>query len=768
MQTRLFGIRHHGPGSARSLLRELEKLNPDVILVEGPPDAEEILPMVTHADLRPPVALLLYVPDEPKRSAFYPFAHFSPEWQALKYGVERGIPVRFMDLPQCYQLAWDEGRSEKSEESLRSEEDGEDSEDEDAAPPTRRDPLEWAAEAAGFTDSERFWEHMVELRSDHGGEDGGGIFAAIQELMTAMRKEIPPSERFSSELEENREMQREAWMRQTIRSAQKEGFERIAVVCGAWHVPALAELGPAKRDVDLLKGMAKVKVAATWAPWTYDRLAMYSGYGAGIESPGYYELLWDYPESVAAHWIGSCARLMREEDLDASPASLIETVRLAETLASMRGMSLPGLTELTDAIRAVLCFGNETHLALIARKLVIGEVMGRVPDDAPMPPLQRDLQQEAKRLRLAQEAMERSLDLDLRKPNDLDRSRLLHRLALMGIDWGHRDEYSTAKTSTFHERWKLQWRPELVVNVIEACMWGSTVLGAATARAIELTDAAKELPALTALVERTLLADLPGAINLMMARLESLAGVTSDVAHLMRALPPLASIVRYGNVRGTNTTVVEHVVDGLVARICVGLPAACSALNDIAAAEMFRSLQSVNEAIHLLRREVHVEMWKDTLEHLARQTGVNGLVAGRCCRLLLDQQVWSSEDAGKRLGYALSRAASPLDAAAWVEGFLKGSGLMLLHSDALWQIIDAWVSGLDADSFTLLLPMVRRTFSTFPSGERRQMGERAKQAGGSGRSRVVETDVDASRASLVLPTLAMLLGVSPAAAGSGV
>ncbi len=34
-----------------------------------------------------------------------------------------------------------------------------------------------------------------------------------------------------------REVLREAFMRQTIRVAVREGFERIAVVCGAWHAP---------------------------------------------------------------------------------------------------------------------------------------------------------------------------------------------------------------------------------------------------------------------------------------------------------------------------------------------------------------------------------------------------------------------------------------------------------------------------------------------------------------------------------------------------
>src|SRR5262249_41427630 len=105
MSVHIFGIRHHGPGCARSLRGALEELRPDILLVEGPPDAEAALPLLMHKKMDPPVALLLYVPEAPSRAVYYPFTHFSPEWQALRYALGRRIPARFMDLPQAVQLA---------------------------------------------------------------------------------------------------------------------------------------------------------------------------------------------------------------------------------------------------------------------------------------------------------------------------------------------------------------------------------------------------------------------------------------------------------------------------------------------------------------------------------------------------------------------------------------------------------------------------------------------------------------------------------------
>src|SRR5262245_42734095 len=104
-EVHLFGIRHHGPGSARSLVHALNTVRPDALLIEGPPDADELLPLAAHVQLEPPVALLIYVPEAPRRSVLYPFARYSPEWQAIQFALANRLPVRFIDLPQSSQLS---------------------------------------------------------------------------------------------------------------------------------------------------------------------------------------------------------------------------------------------------------------------------------------------------------------------------------------------------------------------------------------------------------------------------------------------------------------------------------------------------------------------------------------------------------------------------------------------------------------------------------------------------------------------------------------
>src|SRR5262252_4141375 len=105
MPTHVFGIRHHGPGSARSLLAALAGLRPEVVLIEGPPEAESLLPLLSHEQTKPPVALLLYAADDPSLASFYPQAVFSPEWQAIQFAAKHKIQVRFIDLPQGVHFA---------------------------------------------------------------------------------------------------------------------------------------------------------------------------------------------------------------------------------------------------------------------------------------------------------------------------------------------------------------------------------------------------------------------------------------------------------------------------------------------------------------------------------------------------------------------------------------------------------------------------------------------------------------------------------------
>lgn len=769
MSVTVLGVRHHGPGSARSVAAALEALQPDAVLVEGPPEAEEVAALALHPEMVAPVALLAYVPGEPQRSAFWPFAAFSPEWHAMRHAIARDVPLRFIDLPAAHMLAEEAeddddeadgagpGDREDAEADGAGRDDREDAEDdnpEDAREPlARRDPLGLLARAGGYADPEGWWEDVVEHRGQGvAGDDG--VFAAVADAMAAVRAEAGEPR--------PREGRREAAMRNAIRRAMKEGHERIAVVCGAYHAPVLdpATFPTATADNALLKGLPKVKVAMTWVPWTHDRLAFASGYGAGVTSPGWYHHLYTAQDEPIARWMVRVARLLREEDLDASPASAVEAARAAHALASIRGRPLPGLPEVDDAALAVLCGGSELPLQMIARRLVVGEVLGAVPKGTPMVPLARDLADQQRTTRLKPQASVDARELDLRKPLDLQRSRLLHRLMLLGIPWGAPAHPGGRSTGTFKEAWRLEWQPEFAVRLIECGRYGTTVERAATGFVLAEAQRATGLAALAPLIEGTLLAALPDAVAGLMRAFDARAANVADVGSLMDALVPLARVRRYGSVRQDDVETVGSVVDGLVARICVGLSAACATLDDDGAREMVGRIGGVHGALATLDRGDLRASWLGALTGLAARGGLHGLVAGRTCRLLHDAGTLDGEEVRRRLGLALSRGGDPADGAAWLEGLLESSGLVLVHDPALLGVIDGWVAAAGGDTFDALLPLLRRTFATFAEGERRQIGALVKRGAGPGRrgDGAQDAALDLARAEAALPVIGLLLG----------
>ena len=728
----LFGIRHHGPGCARSLLRALEALRPDCVLIEGPPEADELLGAVLHEGMQPPVALLSYCPDEPGRAVYHPFAEFSPEWQALRWAAQSGVTARFIDLPVALSL----GQPHDDEPTLRA------------------DPLTQLAAAAGYADGEAWWNDQVEERGD-----GEQLFAAIAEAMTALRSDVGAD----TGQTDPHELLREAHMRQCLRAARKEGFERIAVVCGAWHLPALQAEVTAKADTALLKeaqaGQKKRKIACTWVPWTYRHLTRASGYGAGIASPGWYEHLWastagDRPRAIG--WLARVAALMRARDLDCSSAHLIEATRLADTLAAMRGRPAPGLEELHEATRTVLTMGDDAVLRFVADALVVGDRFGRVPADVPTVPLQRDLEQAQKSLRLKAEALQKTLDLDLRQPNDLARSHLLHRLQLLDLPWGAIAKLGRSSRGSFHEVWTLQWQPEFALRLIEASRWGQTVTQAATVRAIERCAETESLAALAELVDRVLLADLEGAVAAATRALEDRAALTGDATQLLAALPPLANVFRYGNVRQTDATMVAHLLDSLIVRAAIALPLACTALDATAADALRDHLLAAHAAVGLRDGDAQTAAWRQALTQLAGLPTAQELLRGLATRLLLDAGDWTREQVAQQLSLHLSSGAPAADAAAWLDGFLNRNAVVLLHDDAVWRLVDEWLGALSEEHFIHVLPLVRRSFSHFAAGERRDLGTRA--ARGAVTAEITgATAWDEARAALPLPLLRRLL-----------
>ncbi|MEO7688668.1 MAG: DUF5682 family protein [Sphingomonas sp.] len=707
----LFGIRHHGPGSARRLVAALDELAPAVVLIEGPSDASALLPMLADPEMLLPVALLTYAEDDPAHATFFPFAEYSPEYQAAIWAVRHGAELRFIDLPASDRLA-DPHDDDEGPEAAEIED------------PIARDPIGALATAAGYDDGESWWSDVIEENPS-----SGPVFAAVADAMTALRAETTTLT--------TREAAREAHMRVEIARAAKEADGPVAVVCGAWHVPALAAKSSLGADRDLLKGRAKAKIKATWAPWTTPRLARGSGYGAGVAAPGWCAHLWATRDLADRDvvWLAHIARTLRERGHFVSTASVIEAQRLGTALAALRDRPAPGFAELREAAISCLCFGERAVWDDIAAELLIGSGVGSIPASTPLAPLLEDLQRQQKATRLKPEALERALTLDLRSESGLARSILLHRLNALDVPWGRLADAGRSR-GTFRENWQLCWQPEFAVRLVENLVHGSTIAEAAGGRTIEAMRAEPDLGKLAELLRTAMVADLGKASDFGIAALEEKAALTSDCQSLLTALPPMADSLRYGEARAGAAEHLVLLMPRIVVQAALALPYAARNLDADASAALQSAMLAADGAIRLAELGAETGgQWHHALQRLLGDDQATRLIAGVAARLLYEADLLAAGEAADLLSRMLSPGTPVAEAAGFFEGFFAGAGQRLIHDAPLRGAVDAWLIALDEESFTASLPLFRRVFGVLDRNERRRLMDAVferRRAGGSG------------------------------------
>jgi hypothetical protein len=200
------------------------------------------------------------------------------------------------------------------------------------------------------------------------------------------------------------------------------------------------------------------------------------------------------------------------------------------------------------------------------------------------------------------------------------------------------------------------------------------------------------------------------------------------------------------------------VFDSIFVRAAIGLPTACTSLDEAASEAMVARLDSITAIVQLLQDPDHRELWMSSLVKVADLRTGSAQVVGRATRICFDGGQMDAEEVSRRLGLAGSPGSVPAETAGWIAGFLGQSATILIHEDRLWKVIDDWIIGLGSEVFTEVLPLLRRAFGEFPSAERRQIGERVK---GDGQVAIRTFTICERRADKVRPILDLILGAGP-------
>lgn len=488
-----FPIRHHSPSCSFHLGKVIEQYNPDCILIEGPENANHLIPILTNPDTIPPVAFYYsyhdsksYVGKEKEDyKCYYPFLEYSPELEALKQAKEREIPALFIDLPYGQRLiGTQEGRGVRQ--------DGEKQTYNDDYFLSRSRYIQELCQKTGLRDFEEFWEKYFEIQ---------GIYIETEKFINQMltychlaRVNTP-----MEEMEADGCLLREQFMAQQIEAASME-YKRILVVTGGFHTSGLMERLEIKGQKITLVGekadfrkIPEEDQAVYPMAYSMEAADALNGYASGMQSPGFYQKVWErikegrkevYKDSLL-EFFTKAGKQARKEQESLSAYDEICAFSMSQGLASLRGKSEPGLYELQDC--ALSCFVKgecnlSTDLPLrILKKLTTGNQIGVLCQNTDQPPLLRHFEQTCRNFGLKiHTTVEQQIILELfTKKKHLNISRFFYCLDFLQAGFARRskgaDLLNRRDRNRIREIWHYQWNSQVTAVLIDNSVSGGTM-----------------------------------------------------------------------------------------------------------------------------------------------------------------------------------------------------------------------------------------------------------------------------------------------------
>ena len=706
----LFGVRHLSPASAYRLRQALDAAQPRLVLVEGPSDLNDQMHWLCHPETVFPAAILAFTAQSPVRTILYPFAEYSPELQAILWANEHNVPCRFMDLPSGAFLAMERGETEKEEK-----------------PANTTESVYRRLEEQTGEDHDAFWErHFEQL------PDAAEFQNACNTFGRELRSSVEDAPRRTAET-----LVREAYMKKVIQDAIDGGVPRskIFCVCGAFHVAGLEQNSPMTDEE--LAALPVAEASATLMPYSYYRLSTRSGYGAGNKAPAYFHLLWEALNGKGVQetpylYLTRLADAHRKAGNLVSSAEVIEAVRLADTLAAMRGGKYPVLADLRDAAVTTMGHGQFSELSVAAAATEIGKRVGFLPEGVSRTSVQEDFYRQLKALRLEKYRTPdlQRLDLDLRERLnvksqdaallDLRRSFFLHRLRVLNVHFAKLLP-SRQDGANWGEYWEIQWVPEVEIEVVESALLGDTIEGAAAFALKERSENSSTIAEAAAIFQDAFLCGMPAAAAHALSVLQGLSVDAAAIHEVADTAQRLSLVVRYGDLRRFDAAPVIPLLKQLWLRACLTLEDACNC-DAKAAPEVTRAMDSLN-LLQLSHDFLEPEPWLELLTRVSDRDDLNTRCSGAAMSILLERGAADEELLAREVARRLSPGVPADLGAGWFEGLASRNRYALIARLSLWRHLDGYLVGLDDLEFRRALVFLRRAFADFSPSEKNDIAE---------------------------------------------
>ncbi len=734
----IFGVRHLSPGGSKHLLDDLNRIKPKIILIEGPSDASSEIRHITQRQTKPPIAILAFTEELPVRTALWPLASYSPEYQAMKWAADHKAQSVFIDLPSSVMIALQDMR--KHEQQQRAE--SSPTPDPEQFTPqaevlheaVHESLYDQIAQLSGEDDYDMYWERNYEHNLNE-----NAYRQAILQFSEQMRELTEAEEQHSSASEHAYNAIRESYMRRQIKQTIESGYqpEDILVVCGAYHAAALSHVSDIMTDEEL-QSLPSSSTKLTLMPYSYYKLSSMSGYGAGNHAPHYYEMMWQQMNREALDelphlYLSSVARLLRKAGTHRSTAEVIEAVRMAQSLSALHGGSIPVLRDLQDAAQTLLGHGDLSVIAESLAQINVGTTIGQLAEGVSQTPIQDDLNRLLQQLKLTKykTTIAQDLMLDLRENRrvqskesaflDLNRSFLFHRLRLLNIHFVQQQQ-TQQDQATWAERWIIQWSPEVEIQVVESTLLGETVEIAAAYVLQQKLDHCLTIAEASDLI---LIACESGMVTQLengRQTLQRLAVDNQDVIQITLAARSLSKIIQYGDLRRVDTTPLIPLLEQLFTRASLFLVTSCQC-NDEVAHEMMKSISELHTIGLDHSEQLDYQLWLEQLTEVMERDDLNAKLSGFACSLLIERNQVSATQLAAEVSRRLSPGVPADLGAGWFEGLSSRNRYMLLSRTSLWEQLHQYIESLEDDDFVRALVFLRRAFSTFSPSEKNMIAE---------------------------------------------
>ncbi|MEM6989037.1 MAG: DUF5682 family protein [Myxococcota bacterium] len=715
-EPRIIGVRHHSPACSRLVSHVIDEVQPRHVLIEGPADMNERLDEL-DADHRLPIAIFSYHRGEAGAHASWsPFCDYSPEWVALRHGRKIGAQVRFMDLP-AWASAFGDVRNRYADGDR-----------------PRLDYVTSLCRRLGMDGMDSLWDHLFELDLT-----APQLEARLAPYFEALRH---------SGGDDRSDDEREAFMAQCIAAAVAEGGD-VVVVCGGYHKPALERAWPNAEATwpEVPVPAADARHGSYLVPYSFHRLDSFVGYQSGMPSPGYYQAVWDNGAQAAADsMLRSAVRRLRDAKQPISAADIIAAQSMSRGLMRLRGHEVMARSDLLDGLSAALLKHAQTArlpwtqrgpLAPGTDPIVVelvaalsGTREGRLDERTPLPPLVADANAWLERLALVPTRRERTVTLDLTKADDLARSRLLHRLAILQV--GGFAKADAGGEASLDEHWTLHRARTQASDLVEAGAWGGTVESAATARLEDaLVDPDASVVLLSDVLHRAVAAGLLALIGRVVTRIAAAMKNQTHVGELGTATLRLLGTWRHDALHGAaghaGLAAVLHAAFDRLLWLFEGLHGATAPLETghVRAAIALRDCVRFGDGVVVTEPEAARGVMRRRTVDAAAPVAVRGAALGFLWSL---GELGSNTEAEETAIAGVRGSASPSQLGDFLTGVFalareEVSDATSEH-DGLIAAIDRLLQAMSAEDFLVAVPSLRMAFGFFPPREKDRLARR--------------------------------------------